>query len=346
MAVKRGILFLVGTALLAMVVLFLLGSPASKPALAPIETLFPTRPTEQIAALSIHVGQTQRWQYVRAKGEWRSIEAHGALVHTPSLEALFAASLEARGPLVHQGLPLPAILGFQDPSRWRLEFHGPKLFSREDRHVLLAVELGKSFPDGPWGHAYARNLAAPERVLDIDSNLEQLCSASDQRLPPLVDPRIGAGCFSPAFRTFKRYFLDYADGASFEIASSPRPSEPELQDWTLIQGERRETAIEWRAGGYGGIWIRAHAIGYASKKRLAELGLEKPKLQLTLEPDAGPLLSIRIAALNSAREAWIYNETSDVVMQVEAEVLEQMLAQPWQFTDKNQPNPFERWLRR
>lgn len=343
---KRGLLALTGIVLVLMVMRGLLGSHTGAHRPAPLEALFTSRPTEQIAALSIHSGTTQRWQYVRTKGEWRSLEAHGAVLHQPSLDALFAAALEARGPLVHQGLPLPANLGFQEPARWRLEFHGPKLFSREDRHVLLAVELGQSFAEGPWGHAYARALAAPDRVLDIDSNLEQLCMPADPRLPPLVDPRIGAGCFSPAFRTFKRYFFDYADGASFEIASSPRPGAPDLQDWTSIQGAVRETAIEWRAGGYGGIWIRAHAIGYASKKRLAELGLEQPKLQLTLEPDAGPPLSIRIAALNAAREAWIYNESTEVVMQVEPEVLEQMLAQPWQFTDKNIPNPFERWLKR
>ncbi len=310
--------------------------------LEPAELLVREKPAEQIAGLSITLDGKASVRYARVKGQWRCLDAHGALADEQAVEALLRASFETRG------IRLPGMSGtrFPDPPAWKLELQGPKLLERADRHVLLALELGPGF-EAPSSHAqWARLGAEPERILDIDTDLSRLVRPLEGGLPPLLDPRLGAGCFAPQFRFFRRFFFDYADGTSFEVRSTPRADDPARLDWTLQSGGDSKAAIEWRAGGYGGIWIRAKAIGFASRKRLAELGLDPPWLTMVAQPDAGAPLSIRAARLSPAREAWIFNETSGLLMQVEPGLLEQILAEGAMFTDASRPNPFERWLRR
>jgi hypothetical protein len=301
-------------------------------------TLLAAKPAEQVAGFTIRSGPDSSWRYARSKGQWRCLDAHGAFAEESAVQELLGATLETRG------LPVPFSVS-ADPV-WTLELQGSKLLEREDRHVLVAVEILRRFEDVPSAHALARVANAPERVLDIDTDLSQLAPSAGPGLPPLLDARLGAGCFDPSFRYFVRYFFDYADGPSFEVRSSARAEDPARLDWMLAEDGRETPAIEWRAGGYGGIWIRAKALAFASRQRLAQLGLESPFLTMVAQPDAGPALVIRAARPSSSRECWIYNETSGLLMQVDPALMEQILAKAAMFTDASRPNPFERWLRK
>ncbi|MEY2786790.1 MAG: hypothetical protein RL277_3002 [Planctomycetota bacterium] len=314
-----------------------LPSREARPAVA-AQTLLAAKPAEQVAGFTISAGPDASWRYVRSKGQWRCLDAQGAFAEESAVQELLRAALETRGTPV----PFPAAA---DPV-WKLELQGSRLLEREDRHVLVSVELLRRFDGPPGGHALARVSGAPERVLDIDTDLAQLAKSAGPALPPLLDARLGAGCFDNSFRYFQRYFFDYTEGPSFEVRSSPRAEDPARLDWVLAEEGRAMPAIEWRAGGYGGIWIRAKALAFASRQRLAQLGLEPPFLTMVAQPDSGPALVIRAARPTLSRECWIYNETSGLLMQVDPALLEQILATPAMFTDASRPNPFERWLRK
>lgn len=292
-----------------------------------------------VAALTIeNVKSGQSIFYARKHGQWRCVEAFGAIADESALQAFLASLLEARGVLRSADPARAPGYGFDDALRVRL--HGSRVIDQADRDVIVAVEIGASTDRS----AFARVAASP-RILEIDRDPRlHLVVPPGTGLPPLIDTRLLAGSMPEGFRGFGRFAFEFADGRRFAVESQPSAEPDAPPDWFVVHGARRDPCQSWRVGGYTGLWLREHFEGVANPARAAELGLDPPFLTIALTPHGGEAIRFDVSAPSTAGQAYLWNRSTNTLAVISRALHENIVPDPEMFLDETRPNPWERWL--
>jgi hypothetical protein len=285
--------------------------------------------------------------YLRAKGIWRCREVPGSVADTALVDALLASILEARGVEMSRDPARAAAYGLDDAHRLRVSLHGPKVLDKDgDGDTVLAFDIGTAFDDGARGRAFVRSKDGTA-IVEIDRNPRALLEKpSGENLPPLLDTRLLAGSTGAGFVGFKQFFFDGADGQSFELVSDPPKKEGDMPEWFLVRDGKREAVLPWRVGGYESVWIRDHYDGLASTSRAKALGLDPPRMKITLVPSAGDPIEMLIGGVTPANLLHVWNKKTNAVYVLPGALAPLIAPEVNSFIDKDSPNPWEAWLRK
>lgn len=279
--------------------------------------------------------------YLRSRGLWRCREAFGAVCETEAVAAFLSAVTGARGSLVCAGDECVERAGVRAPDGLRLALHGPKFLTDPARDTYFELALGPARTPEQGGAPFAE-VAGTGRVLEIDRDPRVFLDATG-RPAPLVDTRVLAGCFAPGFAGFERMFVDRGDGSA-EITSET-PADPNAERrWFLVEGESRREALLWRVGGYVSLWVRMRWEGIDDPRQVIALGLDPPLATITLAPNVGETVQIRVSAPDAANRVHLWNRATNVVAWVRAEWLPEIVPAAEDFTRVEGGNPWERWL--
>lgn len=301
-----------------------------------------------IAAIQIESPSTNAsLLYLRAKGVWRCREVQGSVADTANIEELLASIFDARGVLMTRDPARAAAYGLDDAHRVSVSFHGPKVLDKSgDGDLILAYDIGTSFDDSARGRAFVR-AQGDDRIVEIDRNPRALLEKpSAEGLPPMLDTRLLAGSTGAGFVGFKQFFFDDADGTSFELVSDPPKKEGELPEWSLVRAGKREPMIYWRVGGYESLWIRGHYEGLASPTRAKALGLDPPRMKITLVPSAGDPIEMWIGTVTPSNMLHVWNKRTNAVYVLPGALAPLIAPEVKAFVEKDIPNPWEAWLRK
>jgi hypothetical protein len=260
------------------------------------------------------------------------------------VRALLASLLEARGVECASGRGAEASYGFADEERATVKLRGPKALEAADEDVLVAIEVGRSFPEGPHGRAFARERAS-ERILEIDRDPRRALSGGSDAIPPLVDARFLAGSLGPDARGFREIRIEPRDGEALRIARDPSAPADADSPWLLERGGATTAFPGWRVGGYLGLWLRGSFESFANPRRPSEIGLEPPAAKVVLVPDGGEPIELAVSDVAGAR-AHVLNRRTNVAGAVPAELQPLLAPRAELFTDAARPNPWEAWLRK
>lgn len=285
--------------------------------------------------------------YLRAKGVWRCREVPGSVADTTLVETLIASILDARGVEMTRDPSRAAAYGLDDAHRLRVSFHGPKVLDKDgDGDMILAFDIGTSFEDGARGRSFVRAKDGAA-IVEIDHDPRALLEKpSAENLPPLLDTRLLAGSTGAGFVGFKQFFFDGADGESFELDSDPPKKEGDLPEWSLVRDGKREPMLYWRVGGYESVWIRGHYDGLASPARARALGLDPPRMKITLVPSAGDPIEMLIGTVTPANLLHVWNKKTNAVYVLPGSLAPLLAPTLKMFIEKDTPNPWEAWLRK
>ena len=299
---------------------------------------------ERVAAISIETS-SGKLLYGRKQGSWRCREAFGAVCDEARLRALLGSLADARGVERAAGPGSESAYGLGAAERVTVRFHGSKALAAPDGDVLLAFEIGRSFPEGPRGRAFVREVGS-DRILEIDRDPARALASERGSIPPLVDAHLLAGSLAGEFRGFREIRIEPLEGEALRITRDPNaPAEPDSA-WILERGDRRETFPGWRVGGYVGLWLRGSFEGFESPLHPAEIGLDPPAARITLVPETGDPIELAVSAVDFAHRARVWNRTTNVVGTVSDELQPLLAPSAEMFTDTNGPNPWEAWLRK
>lgn len=299
---------------------------------------------ERVAAISIEKG-SGTLLYGRKQGLWRCREAFGAVCDEAQVRALLASFADARGVERAAGAGTEAAYGLAAAERTTMRFHGPKALEASDGDVLLAFEVGRSFPEGPNGRAFIREVGS-DRILEIDRDPARTLAGGGGSIPPLVDAHFLAGSLAGEFRGFREIRVEPRGGEALRITRDPNAPADASSDWILERGTRREAFPGWRVGGYFGLWLRGRFDAFESPLRPTELGLAPPAAVVTLVPESGEPIELAVSAVDFAHRARVWNRRTNVVGVVSAEIQELLAPRAELFTDTTRPNPWEAWLRK
>lgn len=303
---------------------------------------------ERVAAISIESG-SGGLLYGRKQGLWRCREAFGAVCDEAQVRALLGSLTDARGVERAAGTGAEAVYGLSATERVTVRFHGPKALEAPDADVLLAFEVGRTFPEGPHGRAFVREVGS-DRILEIDRDPARALARERESIPPLVDARFLAGSLAGEFRGFREIRIeplgDARGGETMRITRDPAAQVDADAQWILERGERREGFPGWRVGGYVGLWLRGSFESFESPLRPAEIGLDPPAARIVLVPEAGDPIELAVSAADSRGRARVFNRTTNVAGNVPAELQPLLAPRAELFTDTTRPNPWEAWLRK
>ena len=299
---------------------------------------------ESVAAISIE-SPSGKLLFGRKKGLWRCREALGAVCDEARVRALLASLAEARGVVRAVGGGAEGTYGLEAGKRVTVRFHGKKALEAPDGDVLLAYEVGRSFPDGPYGRAFVREVGS-DRILEIDRDPARALASGRDAIPPLVDAHFLTGSLAGEFRGFREIRIEPREGEALRITRDPdAPAEAESA-WILEHGGRRDAFPGWRVGGYVGLWLRGSFEGFESPQRAAEIGLAPPAARITLVPESGDPIELAVSAADPAHRARVWNRTTNVAGIVSDELQPLLAPRAELFTDTTRPNPWEAWLRK
>jgi hypothetical protein len=292
-----------------------------------------------VAAVSVEVrGRDVRWLFARSKGRWRAREAFGAFLDEHAFQAWLADLLDARGLVVSDDPARAAEYGLAPELLVRVGLHGPRVLDAENRDELAVFELGR----GPDGRTFGRRAGSAETCELDRALLEPLGALEPGSLPRFVDTHLLAGSLEPGVLGFRRIAIERRDGPRIELARDA--AEDGSAAWRVASDGAESTAIAWRAGGLLGFLLRGHGRAFAPPSEAAGHGLDAPFARLVLEPDAGAPVELLLSDLSLAKEAWLWNRRTNVLLRVDAETHRQLTPEPEDFTDPGRPNPWERWL--
>jgi len=285
--------------------------------------------------------------YLRAKGIWRCREVPGSVADTALVEALLASILDARGVEMTRDPARATAYGLDDAHRIRVSLHGPKVLDIDgDGDMILSFDIGTAFDDGARGRAFVRSKDGAA-ILEIDRNPRGLLEKpSAENLPPLLDTRLLAGSTGAGFAGFKQFFFDGADGSSFELVSDPPKKEGDVPEWFLARDGKREPVLPWRVGGYESVWIRGHYDGLASPARAKALGLDPPRMKITLVPSAGDPIEMLVGSVTPANLLHVWNKKTNAIYVLPGALAPLIAPELKMFVEKEGGNPWEAWLRR
>lgn len=323
-----------------------LATPACRDELPPRPLVPLVEPTllegRAVAAISCErAGVESLW--LRSKGLWRSREAQGAVCDEEAIARWLSDLRGARGAALAE--VDPARLGFDTPLVVRL--HGPGYAKSADKDLLVELHLGAwqaPLDAPPRGRTLAR-AATTGSVLELDADLASVVSAEREGLPPFVDGGVLAGCFGPGFAGFAAYRLERADGTRLLVESTPPTTPDAPRAFTVDDGASKASALAWRAGGYGSLWIRAKAVAFAPPARHAELGLATPRARIALVDSTGASTTVAVGGVRDGR-LWLLNERTQVACALPSELESQVLPARDDFLAARADNPWERWLSR
>lgn len=280
--------------------------------------------------------------YVRAKGLWRCRAAYGAVCDGAAVEAFLSGVLDARGALASTGREAVERAGLRAADGLRVALHGTKVLSDPQRDVLVELAFGPSRE----GATFA-GVAGVERVLAVDRDPRALLDVAAGAPAPLVDTRVLAGSLAADFAGFERMFVDRgADAAEpeLELASTPAAAPGGERRWRVTAGGTASDAILWRVGGYASLWIRVRFERLADPRTVTELGLDPPLATITLAPDTGEPVELRVSAADATGRVYVWNRRTNVVGAVRADLLPLMAPSAADFTRAEGGNPWEAWL--
>jgi len=299
---------------------------------------------ERVAAISIE-SSSRQLLYGRKQGLWRCREAFGATCDEAEVRALLASFLDAHGVERASGAGAEAACGLATADRVTVRFHGPKAFEAPDGDLLLAFEVGRSFPEGPHGLAFVRE-AGSDRILEIDCDPARVLASARPPIPPLVDAGFLAGSLAGEFRGFREIRIEPREGEALRITRDLDAPASADSAWILARGDRRESFPGWRVGGYVGLWLRGRFDAFESPLRPAEIGLDPPAARVTLVPETGDPIELAVSAADPAHRARVWNRATNVVGVVPGELQPLLAPRAELFTDASGPNPWEAWLRK
>ncbi len=294
-----------------------------------------------VAALTLEsVASGHSVLFARKHGRWVCREAFGASADESELLALIQSLFQARGVVRTADPARASAYGFDDTLRVRL--HGPKIMEREDRDVIVGVDLG----GGTERTAYVR-LEGTHRILEVDRDPRvHLSTRAGTSLPPLIDTRLLAGSTPEGFVGFERFAFTFADGRKFSVESVKGPDPDVMPDFFVVQGARRDPCSSWRIGGYTGLWLRERFDGLANSTRAEELGVDPPFVSIELTPHGKEPIRFDVSEPVPGRTAYVWNRATNTLSSIARELHEKMIATPEMFLDETRPNPWERWLSR
>jgi hypothetical protein len=294
-----------------------------------------------VAAISIQApDRGLSFLHVRSQGRWRLREAFGAPSDQAAIEAFLRELLDAHALALPTTRVPEAEYGFSGPGFLRITLHGPKVLDSPQGDPLASVELSAPLN----GRVFARR-GKRACVLDLDRDLgARLGPLSDTGLPPLVDAHFVAASLPVGALGLTSMTIERADQPPLAIQQQPPAAGASEPGWNMLQDGTQRECLAWRAGGYMALLLRGQGRSFASPARAAELGLAPPYAKLTLSAESGKPVELLVSELQPGGRAWLWNKSTNVVLEIDAELQRMLAPEAADFVDERRPNPWERFL--
>jgi hypothetical protein len=253
------------------------------------------RTSGQVAALRVETGRGESLFYGQVGGVWRCLSWRQAVADAEAVVELAAAIADAVGYPVAADPARPAEFGLDERARTRVTLHGPAATPLDPRRdVVLAVDIGRSFPDGSG--CYVRRVGQ-RAVWSVDTSPGDLLERADARQPPLLDGRIVPASWPGTTPRVQALQVEIAGAPAYELLLRARPVREGLSDptrpdveWVLRAGDEERPCAGLLVLFYVDHLLEARWQGLVDQVLAPHLGFERPRARVTLRSgDAEPL---------------------------------------------------------
>lgn len=293
---------------------------------------------QQVVGVGLDLPATgERFLYVRESGEWRCVNASGAIALDGALDGLVTDLTAATGMTREVADARLAAFGFTEDAPGVTLF-GADWRTREDRDELAEFALGSKLEGR---RAYVR-VEGRNAVHEIDRlPARRFDRPEGDRLPPMLDRRLLAGEWPDPMGGFTRAFLDFADGRSLELA---RVGDANTFAWELRTPDAEALPVlPYRIAGWQSFVYRAPYAGFAAPSEAPRVGLENVWLRITLI-EAQQSIVLEVAEPLTGRPLAVRNMKSGMLCLLAPEHAALLVPTDGDLLDRSRPNPWEAWL--
>lgn len=311
-----------------------------------------------VAAITVEIGEHEKWTYARQDDRWRVLDATNAVADADSLERLWKSFLEGEGVVQSTDRNRLSEYGFSLKNVIRVALHGPEVKKKKDLDVRWRCELGNRIPD--LDGCFVR-LEGSSSVWAMDSDPRAIIEGSRRAgLPPLVEGTL----ISPAvFRSGGPL-----DTITIEVPGRPAlvlrleqipidPTDPEAlrggRDpfrWTATSGGAETTVDPKTAMAFYQVFLGAKAFRLLDPAIAAARGIDtaagRGESRISLGTAAGPVVSLLVSppATDGARAIW--NTESQVLFEIDAALASLLLPEAAELAVAGAENPWQQHLAR
>lgn len=313
-----------------------------------IEALLRDNPFQDrsVAAIRLDTGQGDVFLYAYQNGLWRCHTMFGAPAENHMIEALIPALRSAQGVVRSTDPQEAASFGFNEADSLRLSVSGSELFTHPTGDVIYAIDLGRSIP--ATGGAYVRPINS-DAIWEIDVDFRAMLNVqSDVSTPPMLDPHIVPQAWPGVRLGPARVTIERQDHDTIVINRRQRDAaEDGLQwEWVVQQGESAYLGELFQVTSYAVFLTRAQYAGLLAPRPLEQLGLDDPQAIISYETAEGPRFQLIIGGSGPQGGIVVLNTFSQVLYEVEPDIVARILPEIDLLLSDNQGNPWERWMRR
>ena len=308
-----------------------------------------------VAAVSLRSGDGREFTYGRLSGVWRCLELFRAPVPEADISALLEAVRDAEGYVQSRDPARAADYGLGTADSWTIGFHGPALFSAEDRDLRLSVEVGSRVPglDGCFLRRSGRDAVwAVDRDARavLDGGPPEIGAPADPGAP-LLDPHLKpSGWPAPGARmTGIQVLRD--NGVRYDLAVRAVELPPEdvargqsNLRWVLLADDGSERPLHpLLVVSYLNYLKRAVWQEVLDPARLDALGMREARARLRLEADDGSALTYAFGPPDDEGLRPVVNGTLDCAYLIDVQTFSLLLPDVEQLAVALD-NPWELWL--
>lgn len=294
----------------------------------------------EVAAVGLDFPHTdERFLYVHENGQWRCVNASGAIALGEALNGLVTDLTAATGLARDVRPERLAAYGFDDNSP-RITLFGVDWRTKDDRDELALFTLG----DEVEGRRSYLRTEGEQRVFEIDQlPARRFARTADDRLPPMLDRRMLAGEWPNPSGGFTRAFIDFTDGRSMELA---RDASSRTYAWEWRKPDAQPLQVlPYRIAGWQSYVYRAPYIGFAASTEADRLGLgpEAVWLRITLVDD-DESIALEVAEPSASRPLAVRNSKTGMIVLLAPGSEELLVPSDGDLLDRGRVNRWESWL--
>ncbi len=300
-----------------------------------------------VAGIRIQKGAEPAQLYGSMGGMWRCLSYHSAVASGDQIGSLVHQIFEAEGIVQSDKSAVEVEYGLNTSGAWSISLHGPGLLSDPQHDVLLSLDLGNATSDNEG--CYIRRHGS-NRIWSVDTNPHQeLDHSSGNRLPPMLDPSLVPGAWLAQMKRMSRIEVEPASGESYVLEMHELKVTPE-------QMRQGMPAIEWHVKQGGSDVVSRAALDYAlyllrapyrdvrDPAGYAGFGFDQPRARVTLHPESGQVLELRLAREKADGSDVVYNSFSRSIFEVDPNEEGLLFPPASTLLTRNPEDPWRVWL--